>query len=134
MEKSFRTILFILLAINVVSLLFQFFQRSALKDVEKKLELSQHNLDTAITRLTAAQSKVDSIHTNMEQLKGFIAQTDVTVSLLNAKKEVEEAERGKRAKKILDSLHNRVDSINSILKDLDSIPKIGIKTLHHDKQ
>jgi chromosome segregation ATPase len=111
----------------------QFFERSALKDVEKKLELSKKNLDSAIIKLSAAQSKVDSVHSNMEQLRSFITQTEVTVSLLNAKKEVEDAERTKRARKILDSLHNRVDSLNSILKEIDTVPKIGIKTLHHGK-
>jgi hypothetical protein len=134
MEKSLRTILTIVLLLNVVGIVIQFFERSALKDVEKKLELSRHNLDSAITKLAAAQLKVDSIHTDMTHLSSFIAQTDVTVSLLNAKKEVEDAERSKRAKRILDSLHKRVDSLNSILKEIDTIPKIGIKTLHHDKQ
>jgi hypothetical protein len=134
MEKSLRNILLVVLLLSAVSILMQFFERSALKDVEKKLELSKKNLDSAIIKLSAAQSKVDSVHSNMEQLRSFITQTEVTVSLLNAKKEVEDAERTKRAKKILDSLHNRVDSINSILKELDTVPKIGIKTLHHDKQ
>ena len=134
MEKSIRTILIIVLVLNVVSMITNFFERSALKDVEKKLELSKRNLDSAITKLTAAQAKVDSIHTDMNHLSSFITQTEVTVSLLNAKKDVEEAERSRRAKKILDSLHNRVDSINSLLKEIDSLPKIGIKTLHHDKQ
>ena len=134
MEKSIRTILIIVLVLNVVSMITNFFERSALKDVEKKLELSKRNLDSAITKLTAAQAKVDSIHTDMGHLSSFITQTEVTVSLLNAKKDVEEAERSRRAKKILDSLHNRVDSINSLLKEIDSLPKIGIKTLHHDKQ
>jgi cell division protein FtsL len=134
MEKSLRNILLVVLLLSAVSILMQFFERSALKDVEKKLELSKKNLDSAIIKLSAAQSKVDSVHSNMEQLRSFITQTEVTVSLLNAKKEVEDAERTKRAKKILDSLHNRVDSINSILKELDTVPKIGIKTLHHGKQ
>lgn len=134
MEKSIRTILIIVLVLNVVSMITHFFERSALKDVEKKLELSKRNLDSAITKLTAAQAKVDSIHTDMGHLSSFIAQTEVTVSLLNAKKDVEEAERSRRARKILDSLHNRVDSINSLLKEIDSLPKIGIKTLHHDSQ
>lgn len=130
MGKPLLTILLVILALNAVNLFMQFFERSALKDVEKKLELSKHNLDSAITKLTAAQSKVDSIKSNMEHLSGFIAQTELTVSLLNAKKEVEEAERARRAKKILDSLHNRVDSINSILKDIDTVTNIGIKKLH----
>jgi cell division protein FtsL len=134
MEKSLRNILLVVLLLSAISILMQFFERSALKDVEKKLELSKKNLDSAIIKLSAAQSKVDSVHSNMEQLRSFITQTEVTVSLLNAKKEVEDAERTKRAKKILDSLHNRVDSINSILKELDTVPKIGIKTLHHGKQ
>lgn len=129
MGKPLLTILLVILALNVINVFMQFFERSALKDVEKKLELSKHNLDSAIMKLTAAQSKVDSIQSNMEQLSGFITQTEVTVSLLNAKKELEEAERARRAKKILDSLHKRVDSINSILKEIDTVPIIGIKTL-----
>ena len=133
MEKSFRTILLIVLALSVVSIIIQFFEKSALKDAEKKLELSQHNLDSALLKIAAAQAKVDSVHTSIDQLSSFITQTGVTVSLLNAKKEVEEAERSKRAKRILDSLHKRVDSLNSILKEMDTIPKIGIKPLHHDK-
>jgi chromosome segregation ATPase len=130
MDKSFRNILIIVLVLNAIILITQFFEKSALKDVEKKLDLSQKNIDSALVRLTSAQSKVDSVQRNMEQLRTFITQTEVTVTLLNAKKEVEEAERSKRAKRILDSLKTRVDSLNSILKEIDTIPKIGVKPLH----
>lgn len=69
MENFNKTILVVILIITAGNLARNFFGDSSLKRVEKKLELTQKSLDSAIASNSAAKEKINSIQTNINTYK-----------------------------------------------------------------
>ncbi|SFD58929.1 hypothetical protein SAMN05518672_102520 [Chitinophaga sp. CF118] len=129
MDKSFRIIIIILLALAIINIVLIFTEKSNLKEVQRNLEKSQRNIDSAIINLNYSKSRLDSIQSSMETFKYYIKNIQTNVAIINTTKEIEEAKGSAKMKIKLDSLRDKVSELKADLKETDSLPDIQIKSL-----
>lgn len=129
MDKSLRIVIYIVLALTFINALITFFEKSQLKQIQKNIEASQRNIDTALNYINASRSRLDSLQGDVDKFKYYIKNIQTNVSILNTKKEIEEAKSNAKLKETLDELNAKVKNFKEELKTTDSLPPIEVKPL-----
>lgn len=129
MEKPLRIVIYLVLALTVINALITFFEKSQLKQIQQNIEASQRNIDTALNYINASRTKLDSLQGDVDKFKYYIKNIQANVSILNAKKEIEEAKSNAKLKETVDELNAKVKAFKEELKATDSLPPIDVKPL-----
>ncbi len=129
MDKSLRIVIYIVLALTFINAIITFFEKSQLKQIQKNIEASQRNIDTALNYINASRSRLDSLQGDVDKFKYYIKNIQTNVSILNTKKEIEEAKSNAKLKETLDELNAKVKNFKEELKTTDSLPPIEVKPL-----
>lgn len=125
MEKPFRLILFVLLAVVVINLVLNMSGRSHINDVIKHLEKSQRNIDSAIGEIQTSRNRLDSIQVDLTKFKYYIKDIQQTVALMDLEKKLKEI----TDRNTLDSLRLKRISLKKSLEVNDSLPPLIVKRL-----
>lgn len=125
MEKPFRLILFILLAVVVINLVLNMSGRSHINAVIKNLEKSQRNIDSAISEIQTSRNRLDSIQVDLTKFKYYIKDIQQTVALMDLEKKLKE----NIDRNTLDSLRLKRISLKKSLEVNDSLPPLVVKRL-----
>lgn len=129
MDKSLRIVIYIVLALTFINAIITFFEKSQLKQIQKNIEASQRNIDTALNYINASRLRLDSLQGDVDKFKYYIKNIQANVSILNTKKEIEEAKSNAKLKETLDELNAKVKNFKEELKTTDSLPPIEVKPL-----
>jgi chromosome segregation ATPase len=129
MDKSLRIVIYIVLALTFIDAIITFFEKSQLKQIQKNIEASQRNIDTALNYINASRLRLDSLQGDVDKFKYYIKNIQTNVSILNTKKEIEEAKSNAKLKETLDELNAKVKNFKEELKTTDSLPPIEVKPL-----
>jgi len=129
MEKPLRYVIIAVLVLTAINALFTFFEKSQLKQIQKNIEASQRNIDTALNYINASRTRLDSLQGDVDKFKYYIKNIQANVSILNTKKEIEEAKANAKLKETLQDLNEKVKTFKEELKATDSLPPIDIKPL-----
>lgn len=127
MDRSLRILIFVILALIVINFIMSIFEKSQLRDIQRKIEASQTNIDSAINNLNASRAKLDSMQRDIENFKLYIKNIQTSVAILNATKELEEAKANSRLASKVKGLRGKVAELKLELNELDSLPEIEIK-------
>ena len=127
MDKSLRILIIVILSLMAVNFVLALFEKSRLRDIQKKIEESQANINSAINNLNESRAKLDSMQRDVEAFKLYIKNIQTSVAILNAKKELEEAKANSRLASQVKGLRGKVAELEQELDALDSLPDIEIK-------
>ena len=123
MEKSIKTVFFILIAIVLINLVSLFFSNSNIRSIRKDLENAKLSADSALLELTYSKIKLDSIKADMLVFRSYIGHIQKTVELSDVEKRLKEE---KNAVKVAE-LKDNIRQLRSEL-DTDRLPDIDVIT------
>lgn len=108
-----KVLFLIIIGILVVNLAFNLFGSGKdLRDAVRNLENARKSIDTALTQLHDANTRLDSIQVNLDRQRDVIKSIYVRTELMDLEKKVKDA----RGKALIDSIKDRI----SILKDFQA--------------
>ena len=113
MDNKLKIILIVVLSLAAINSVVAFFQKSQLKQIQKNIELSQININTALKDIQASQEKIEAMQKDISDYKSYLSNTQTTVEILNTKKDLEEAKARGVIASGLGTIRHRLDSLKA---------------------
>lgn len=113
MDNKLKIILIVVLSLAAINSVVAFFQKSQLKQIQKNIELSQININTALKDIQASQEKIEAMQKDISDYKSYLSNTQTTVEILNTKKDLEEAKARGVISSGLVNIRHRLDSLKA---------------------
>jgi len=113
MDNKLKIILIVVVSLAAINSVVAFFQKSQLKQIQKNIELSQININTALKDIQASQEKIEAMQKDISDYKSYLSNTQTTVEILNTKKDLEEAKARGVIASGLENIRHRLDSLKA---------------------
>ncbi len=124
MEKSIKIILFVVLGIVVINVVALALDNSNSKEIKRNLENAKRSADSALTELQFAKTRLDSIQSDMLNLKQYVNNIQNRVEKDDLSKILTE----KISQQKKDSIQQEINALKQQIAT-DTLPTIVTKRL-----